>query len=313
MKGIVTNVQRFSIHDGPGIRTTVFLQGCPLRCRWCHNPEGIRTAPLLSFQPDKCVACGACASVCPHGAHLLDPMSGRHLLRRERCAVCGRCATVCYARALEIVGRELSVAEVMAEVEADRPFYACSGGGLTLSGGEPLAQIDFATAVLAAARQAEIHRVVETCGAVPRAHLRRVLPLIDLFLFDLKETDSARHRRCTGAGNRWILANLRWLRAAGAAVRLRLPLIPGYNDRPEHLAAVAALAGELAPLEGVEILPYHRLGTAKHPRFGWPVPPPIQPPNAEQVHAWAECLRALGVPVRAPDAAPAPLAPRSQP
>lgn len=298
--GRVFEVQRFCLHDGPGIRTTVFFQGCPLRCVWCHNPEGAADHALLSFQPDKCVACGWCVQVCPRNAHVVDPHTGRHGLARERCTVCGACVTRCYAGALELVGRTVTVTAVLAEVLEDEPFYATSGGGMTLSGGEPLAQVDFAAALLQAARARGLHCAVETCGAVPYARLERILPLVQLFLYDVKAVDPQLHRRCTGADNARILANLRQLQAAGACIRLRLPLVPGLNDDAAHLEAAAALARELRPADGVELMPYHRLGTSKQARFGWQDGFDASPPTSAQVAVWIHAFAAQGIAVRNP-------------
>jgi len=302
--GRIFDIQRFCIHDGPGIRTTVFLQGCPLRCLWCHNPEGRVARTLLSFQPDKCVGCGWCVAACEHDAHVLDPETGTHTLNRELCVVCGRCVEQCYAGALELVGRRVTVAEVLDEVRKDLPFYQNSGGGMTLSGGEPLAQIEFAAGLLEAAGAQGIHRTVETCGAVPYGNLERALPSTDLFFYDIKETDPKRHREYTGADNQRILANLPRLHGAGARIRLRLPMIPGLNDRPDHFDALAALTEELPELEGAEIMPYHRLGTSKLTRFGWDSELDVEPPSPETVRRWIEALRGRGVPVIDPDAAP---------
>ncbi|MFA6109745.1 MAG: glycyl-radical enzyme activating protein [Candidatus Latescibacterota bacterium] len=297
--GRVFEIQRFSIHDGPGIRTTVFLQGCPLHCLWCHNPEGRAAGPLLSYQAAQCVACGECVRACPRHSHLM--LDGRHAFDRRVCAACGRCAGVCPSGALELIGRQVTVEEVLAECLPDLPFYRNSGGGITLSGGEPLCQLEFAEALMTAARAAGLHCAVETSGAVPFAHLERVLPLVDLFLYDLKETDEARHREFTGASNRGIIDNLCQLCRRGARVRLRLPLIPGLNDRPDHFAAVAALVASLPPFDrnGVELMPYHRLGLAKRERLGLDGDSPleIEPPSSATVDGWIDALADLGVTV----------------
>jgi len=302
--GRVFEFQRFSLHDGPGIRTTVFLQGCPLRCVWCHNPEGIPTHPLISFQVERCVGCGHCFNLCPQGAHAI--VEGLHLLDRERCEVCGTCVDGCYARAIEGVGRPMSVAQVLEVVRRDRPFYQASGGGLTLSGGEPALQIGFVLALLQAARDEGIHCCVETCGFGPAEHFAALLPLVDLFLFDLKEMDEERHRAFTGVPNRPILENLRLLHNRGACLRLRLPLVPGYNARPDHFAAVAELVRALPNLEGVELMPYHRLGADKRKRLGLEEGVEFAVPGAEQVAGWIADFAALGVQVLNAAVAPAP-------
>ena len=295
--GRIFEIQRFSIHDGPGIRTTVFLQGCPLSCLWCHNPEGRSGQALISFQPDKCIDCGYCFATCQQEAH--QRQQGRHVIDRDACLTCGACTVECYSGALEKVGREAAVDEVLATVLEDEPFYALSGGGMTLSGGEPLCQFDFAQALLAAARERKIHTVVETCGAVPFAHLKKAAPFVELFLYDLTETDAERHREFTGMTNELVIENLKRLYqdVGGARIRLRLPLIPGYNDRPEHFAKVVDLVSLLPGLEGVEIMPYHRLGASKPDRFGLPAGIDLEPPSAATVDGWIEVFTRLGLPV----------------
>ncbi|NLV42794.1 MAG: glycyl-radical enzyme activating protein [Candidatus Hydrogenedentes bacterium] len=295
--GVVFDIQRMCVHDGPGIRTVVFLKGCPLRCAWCHNPEGMDPRPQLLYHAAACVQCGKCAEVCPEGAHLFDSETG-HLLDRSRCRACFACVDACCAGALTRAGRTMTVAEVMAEALRDKPFYDATGGGITLSGGEPLAQPEFARALLAAARGAGVHTCVETSCAVPWAVLQGVLPVTDLFLADLKETDPALHKHHTGRGNRRILANLRALDRAGAALVLRCPLVPGATLRDDHLAAVAALVKSLNRPPEVHIMAYHPGGLAKREKIGGAPPsppPPGKPMNWQEAEAAAERLRRLGV------------------
>jgi len=264
--GRIFDIQRFSIHDGPGIRTTVFLQGCPLHCAWCHNPEGIGSTPVLSFMGEKCIGCGYCFKTCPNSAHKME--GGRHVLDRKLCLACGLCTRECYAKALELMGRQVSVADVMKDVLADEPFYRTSGGGMTLSGGEPLYQPHFTAALLAAAKAASVHCCVETAGLVPWSDIEPLAGMVDLFLCDVKDTNDARHRRNTGASNVTILANIRRLHDLGKAIRLRVPLVPGYNDQDDNLDGLIELARSLPRIEGVEIMPYHKLGQDKHARIG---------------------------------------------
>ncbi len=294
--GRVFDIQRFSIHDGPGIRTTVFLKGCPLRCLWCHNPEGIRPEPLLSFATEKCIACGCCVDACPNQAHVMDLQKG-HVFLRERCAASGKCAEVCPSRALELVGRDVSCEEVLDQVLRDRLFYETSGGGLTLSGGEPLLQIEFAEALLRGARRAGVHTAVETAGHVSFARLARVAPYSDLFLYDVKDTDDALHRKNTGVPVKRILDNLRALHDAGASVLVRLPIVPGLNDRQDHFREVARTVRPLSGLLGVEVMPYHSLGIGKRPRLGLESDGSADPapPSQETVAGWVDSLRSLGV------------------
>ena len=293
-RGWITEIQRFCIHDGPGIRTTVFFKGCPLRCWWCHNPETQGQNAQLAFTASKCIACGACAQVCPQ-QRAADQKS--LAIDRSACTVCGACAQACPASAREIVGRAVGVDEIIAEVQRDRPFYQQSGGGMTLSGGEPLFQPDFALGLLQAAKTVGLRTCIETCSQLDPAVLDRALPLVDLFLCDFKETDPQRHRAWTGVDNVRILINLRRLHAAGACLRLRCPIVPGFNDRDEHFAGIAALTRELDGIEGVELMPYHQLGASKLERFGIAGLPKYlaQTPAAGALQSWIERLAGLGV------------------
>lgn len=294
VRGRIFDVQRFSIHDGPGIRTTVFMKGCPLRCPWCHNPESVFAESLLSFLAERCVGCGYCFRACRHGAHQM--VEGVHRLDRMRCHVCGNCARECYAGAVELAGREATVAEVLDEVLCDRPFYETSGGGMTLSGGEPLQQIEFASALLRAAKGQGLHTCVETCGYAEFDCFEQIFHCTDLFLYDIKETDDVRHREQTGASNELILDNLRALHDRGANVHVRAPLIPGVNQRPDHLEALARIAASLPNLLGVEIMPYHRLGSGKRQRFGLPDNGPSPaPPDRAAVAQWCSFLKTRGI------------------
>ena len=261
--GRILNIQRFCTDDGDGIRTTVFFKGCPLRCLWCHNPESQRSRPQIGFDEAKCVGCGKCVALCEKGCHALG---AKREFFRDSCDGCGKCVTPT-CDALELFGEEMSAEEIMSTVIRDRDFYEASGGGLTLSGGEPLSRSDLALEILRLAKAQEISTAVETCGYVSREILEAVAPYVDTFLYDIKETDSERHREFTGMPNELILENLKYLSERGSRIVLRCPIIPGLNDRDGHFSAI----GELAELDGVvrvEIEPYHSFGEGKYARLG---------------------------------------------
>jgi pyruvate formate lyase activating enzyme len=264
--GVVFDLKRFSVHDGPGIRTTVFFKGCPLNCWWCHNPEGQAEEPELMLRPDRCIGCGACVDVCENEAIVTE---GDVLVtRRERCTACGACVDVCYADARVIVGKRMTVDQVMAEIERDVPFYDQSGGGVTISGGEPLAQPEFLDEILRACKQRGLHTALDTCGFSPWADLDWLRRDVDLFLYDLKLMDAERHRKCAGVSNEQILENLQRLSGREHRIVLRVPVIPGVNDDEENLRQMGAFAAELPSLERVDLLPYHRIGRDKYRGLG---------------------------------------------
>jgi pyruvate formate lyase activating enzyme len=265
--GCVFNIQRYSLHDGPGIRTTVFLKGCPLRCLWCCNPESQSLEPQILFADERCIRCGACIEACLEGAIVVGA-DGTRRVEAEKCTLCGACIEGCYAGALEQVGRLMTVREVMAEVEADIPFYDQSGGGVTLSGGEPTTQGDFGLRLLQGCKALAIHTAIESCGHVAWSTWEAMLPHLDLILYDLKETDPERHRRWTGASNELVLENLRRLATSGKEVIVRRPVIPGYNDGVEMIHDLGRFARELGTVEEIDLLPYHRLGQGKYERLG---------------------------------------------
>lgn len=264
-KGIVFNIQRFCVNDGPGIRTTVFLKGCMLNCVWCHNPESKSKRTQIMYYADKCIGCGECVSACSVGAHAFE--GGAHIFDRDACVSCGECASVCIG-ALEVCGEEKSVEQVIAEVIKDASFYKNSGGGMTLSGGDPFMQHEFSLELLKAAKENGIHTCIESCGYVSQDILESFIPYVDIFLWDMKESDAQRHKSFTGVSNEQILSNLRFLNERGARVILRCPIIPGYNDRDEHLFAIGEIAEELECIEHVEVEPYHPLGSSKSLALG---------------------------------------------
>jgi pyruvate formate lyase activating enzyme len=266
LSGCVFNIQRYSVHDGPGIRTTVFLKGCPLACAWCHNPEGIAPARQLVLVETRCVRCGRCVRACPRAAP-----NGHAVLPTDHpgCDLCGACVDACAAGAREVAGSEMSVAQVMAVARRDRMFYEESAGGITFSGGEPFLQAEFLLALLQACRDEGYHTAVDTSGFCRADDLLAAVPLTDLFLFDLKLIDDARHREFTGVSNSPILDNLKALAEARARIWLRVPLVAGVNDSERDLAAAARFAATLPGVQQVNLLPYHRTGVAKARRVGF--------------------------------------------
>jgi pyruvate formate lyase activating enzyme len=306
--GIVTNIQRFSIHDGPGIRTTVFLKGCNLRCYWCHNPETWRPKPELQVFPDKCIGCGACLTVCPNDAHVM--VDGEKTFIRERCTACGACADQCYAEALVIVGEEMTVDAVMEEVLADRPFYENSGGGVTLSGGEPALQLDFAYAILARAKAEGIHTAIETDANYPWERLARLLEVTDLVMTDIKHMDTEIHQAVTGVPNARIQDNHRRLMATNVPVIFHTPVVPTVNATAEQIGAIAAYVRELtdlrearestAPPPRLELLPFHKLAADKYRSLGLQYEAlDLTPPTKEEMASFVEVAQTHEIEVHA--------------
>lgn len=296
IEGTVFNVMRFSTHDGPGIRTTVFLKGCPLSCWWCHNPENWRQVPAEVYLPERCTGCGVCIENCP--AHALSRGSRGIAVDAGLCRHCGRCIAVCPMEARESTGWSIGVAELMQSVERDIPFFDQSGGGVTFSGGEPLCQPDFLLAMLVACGRLEIHRAVDTSGFVDAGVLMQAAPLTDLFLYDLKAIDPQKHRAETGVDNTKILANLRRLSAAGADIIIRIPLIPGVNDGENDITAAGEFIAGLPRPHPVHLLPYHRAANGKYRKLGLRYRgEQVMPPSDTQVADAARRLSGMGLTV----------------
>lgn len=301
LKGWVFDIKRFAVHDGPGVRTTVFLKGCSLRCVWCHNPESINPYPELLIHPSRCIACGACLEVCPHGAHQMTA-DGERTYDRDLCTLCGRCAASCYAEALVMAGHRVSVDDVMAVVREDATFYAVSGGGVTLSGGEPLFQGKFATALLQQCTAEGFHTALDTCGHVRWDIVEHALPYVDLVLYDLKHISAKCHKQYTGESNRLILKNLRRLDGSDVPIEIRMPIIPTINDSRKTIDTAARFLASLSNITAVRLLAYHRLAGSKYHSLGREnTLPDVAPPSGSQMRRIAGWIRQHGLPVIVPE------------
>jgi glycyl-radical enzyme activating protein len=296
LQGIVTDIQRFSIHDGDGIRTTVFLKGCQMRCFWCHNPETISPQQELQVNPDACIGCLACITYCPYGA--LSQKDGNPQYSRERCRACGACAVACYAHARVLVGKSMSVDEVVSEVMQDKDFYDRSGGGVTLSGGEPLLQMDFTKGILNKCKTKGVKTAIETNLSWPWDRIAEVLPYLDMIMMDVKLIDPVRHKEVTGTSNRQILDNLSRLANEKIPLIVRTPVIPGVNDTPEDIGAIADYLSDIPNLLYYELLPYHPLGIGKNKSLGLIDVSKLTPPSNELMHSLADIARKRNIDVR---------------
>ena len=294
--GLVFDIQRFSIHDGPGIRTTVFLKGCPLRCLWCSNPESQHPSPALFVREVKCHRCGACSEACPERCITMDPEEGRRIVDWSRCTQCLACVEACRYGSLVVSGRRLDVRAIVDEVLKDRVFYETSGGGITISGGEPLAQADALASLLRTAKEEGLHTVLDTSGCAPWCRFEAVLPYVDLVLFDVKHLDPARHEAATGVDNRIILENLENLRGR-VPLWIRVPLIAGFNDAERHVELVADLAARVEA-DRVSLLPYHEGGVSKCAQIGKSYALPTgQKPSDDHLERLAGIVKARGLKV----------------
>ncbi len=290
-QGFIFNIQRYSIHDGPGIRTTVFLKGCPLRCFWCQNPESQAPNPEIFFDRSKCNSCARCISVCPAGASTME--GDRSSIDRRNCTGCGRCAETCPTGARRVIGQQLTPEEVMRQVLRDIRYYEHSGGGVTLSGGEPTAQPQFALAILQKCKEAGIHTALDMCGHAPWSRLKELLAYTDFVLLDIKHLEPHRHRKGTGKDNRLILENARRI-FRSTPMRIRVPMIPGFNDSPEVVTAIARFAKmELGPV-AVDLLPYNIMGEGKYALLGRNYAPLITQDEGHTADLRTELRRELG-------------------
>jgi pyruvate formate lyase activating enzyme len=308
--GKIYDIQGFSVHDGPGIRTTVFLKGCPLRCPWCHSPESQSFKTQLSFMDMRCVGiakCGLCLPACPHGALTEGETTYSEIHKEDirhvrwngkKCKDCGDCAEACAAQALFMCGKDYTVEEVMLRLRKDAPYFSKSGGGLTVSGGEAMSQAAFTAALLKAAHDEGFHTALDTTGFADYSLFAAALPDIDLFLYDIKHMDSEIHKKGVGVPNEKILENARKLAANGGKFQIRVPVIPMYNDSEGNLAAVANFCRDIKDaVELVQLLPFHAFGATKYDRIGqkYSMPKEILPPSPERMEEIADMMRGYGL------------------
>ena len=295
--GTIFDIKKYAIHDGPGIRSTVFFKGCPLACRWCHNPEGINVASQRIYRRERCIGCGECIRICPHET-MIQTAEGI-VWNSAKCDLCQTCADHCPAEAIEFVGRKVAVDEVMREIVKDIAFYDESGGGITLSGGEPLMQPDFLLELLDACAETDLHRTVDTTGYAASELLLQVAQKTDLFLYDLKLMDDARHRDFTGVSNERILNNLKLLAQMGARIQVRVPIIPGINSDFENIDRTAEFVSDLAGVEQIAILPFHNSARGKYGRLGMDcISSEIECPSKEHLKIIAARLEKSGLQVK---------------
>ena len=291
MHAIISDLKRFAVHDGDGIRTTVFLKGCSLKCVWCHNPEGIGFKPQLAFYKDKCIDCGECVSLCPSGAHKIGEHG--HSFDRSLCIGCGKCSEVCLGNALTFYGKKMTVDELIPLLLEDKEFYETSGGGVTVSGGECLCQADFCAELLKKLKENGIHTAVDTCGFVSQNTLDKVIPYTDIFLYDVKAVDEAVHIKCTGQPNRQILKNLKYIDSCNKPIEVRIPFVPEYNAN--EIDKIGELLATLKNLTKVRVLPYHNYAGSKYKSLDMENTLPEKLPDDESLKNAIETLKKYGI------------------
>jgi len=268
--GYIFNIERYTLHDGPGIRTTVFFKGCPLRCLWCSNPESQLKQPQVFFIEELCNGCGRCVDICPKHAISMEKAGQPVQFQFEQCNGCGECMVVCYRDALVLAGKEVAASEIAEQVGRDKVFYRYSNGGVTLSGGEPLSQAQFAADILQLCKENGIHTAIQTCCYADKEQIDLVMPFLDLAIIDIKHLDRFVHRSFTGKDNDLILENVRYIDHYQSPIIIQIPLIPDINDSDETLAEIFHFAAGLKNLSGVSLLAYHTLGIQKYKRLGRP-------------------------------------------
>ncbi|WP_413113861.1 glycyl-radical enzyme activating protein [Thaumasiovibrio sp. DFM-14] len=291
--GTVFNIQKFSVHDGPGIRTTVFLKGCPLRCKWCSNPESQTFSPSVLFDKNKCIECGLCINACTKGAMSRDK---NKKVDTSKCVGCGECANVCPTKALILSGKKMTVAEVIDEVKKDVIHYRRSSGGMTLSGGEPLAQPEFTEALLRSAKANGIHTAIETTGLAAPEVLDRIIPLLDVVLMDIKNLFPEKHIEFTGVENKQILRNAIHISKLAKQVSIRVPVIPGFNDDEQSIKAIATFATHMSNVTRLHLLPYHNYGQGKYNLLNRPYEfTEAKTPSDTVINQFKSIVEAMGV------------------
>jgi len=301
VKGRIFDIKFFAIHDGPGIRTTIFLKGCPLKCIWCHNPEGISPKEEIAYITKKCVGCGVCFKVCPNGVYGVSE-AGTRIFQRDKCKMCLSCIDSCYPQALMLYGKEVTVAEVMEKVLQDSDFYKTSNGGITLSGGEPLTQAEFSAELLKGCIDKGIHTAVDTCGYVRWESFEAVLPYTKMFLYDFKHIDDEAHIKYTGVSNQLIIENLVKLGIRGVPIEIRIPVIPGINDNAEYAKRTGELLGRIPAITAVRLLKYHNLAKSKYISLGKPERMPETSDNqSAKIDEYASFLEQYGLKVFNPN------------
>lgn len=295
LQATIFDIKRFAVHDGHGIRTTLFLKGCPLDCIWCHNPEGKSPNVQLGYLAHKCTYCGTCAAVCENNVHSFSN-THFHQLNREKCRLCGKCVERCPSGALQIYGKEVTIDEVFPKLLEDRAFYECSEGGVTLSGGEPLMQPDFCVELLSKLKKEGINTAVDTCGFVSLEVIEKIIPYTDTFLYDIKQMNSEKHKKLTGQPNELILSNLRYISENNAQIEIRIPFIPGYNNDELNLKSCGEFLSKIKGITKVKLLPYHDYARSKYASLNMTdTMPNVDIPTDEELHKAAALLCSYGL------------------